>query len=201
MADPHTRLTGFVNYVVASPRTRPAAVKQALGTDYHVSHDFYLRMRSAIAADRRTTRDGAAVDAAAANATTKKRTAYRRLATNWPAVLGRWASSHPTAVERVDLDVAGLQLTISPAFAELHPNGTTEVVVVRYPAPLSNRHLDLIVRLIQRAYAPTVPNLVATVVDLQEPKLRSSEGRTDLSGLDPWIDTEAAGLAYALRAA
>lgn len=203
MATAHTRLTGFLNYVTASPTRRAAAVRQATGSDYDPAHDYYLRMRHAIAADRRTTRDGAAAAAAVKNATPKKRERFEVLAGNWRRIARRWSDCTPASVSRTDVAVGGLTLTISPSFAEVHPDGTLEIVVVRFAAtPLSRQQMDLVLRLMQRAFDPSHPDCVLTYVDLGSRTVRNSRDRaTALASLDTWAETEAAGLAYALRAA
>lgn len=203
MATAHTRLTGFLNYLTATPTRRAAAIRQATGTDYDPLHDYYMRMRRAVAADRRTTRDGQAVTAAATNATPTKRTRFEALAANWQPLTRRWRSSAPATVHRTDVVIGGLTLTISPSFAELHPDGSLEIVLVRFAAtPLTRLQMDLVLRVMQRAFTPIHPDCDLTFIDLATKTLRTSRGRaTALEALDTWVDTEAAGLAFALRAA
>lgn len=198
---PETRLSGFVAYATARPTARASAIRQALGDDYRVEQDFYLRFRWAVETDMRGPRDGAAIAAAVTNATPKKAQKFARLAANWPKVRQRWAYSSAAAVDRTSMVVAGLTVTIAPSFVERDSNGRLEIVIMGYAAQrFSAADLDMILRLVQRAYAPVHPTACVTYVDLATPRVRTNDGR-DLSRHDTRIDTDAAGLAYAMRTA
>jgi len=196
---PATNLTGFVNYATARPTARASAIRRAELGDYNPRGDFYRRMRVAVQADRRTARDGSAVEAAVVNADSRRKPRFARLTANWEKIYHRWDSCKPHEIHRVEVDVAGLSLSVSPTFAELRPDGILEIVVVRYA---ENAHsiedLDMILRVVQRAYRRTHPAAVVVCVDLWGARLRTSEGR-DLTRHDTRIETDAAGLAYALR--
>lgn len=198
---PETRLSGFIAYSTSRPTSRVTAVKQAIGGDYKVEKDFYLRFRRAIDADRRGLRDGSAIAAVVANATPKKAPRFTHLAKKWPKVFPRWDKCIPTPVDRAQLSIAGLTVTIVPSFAEQHLDGHLEIVIMWYSAtkhPSSD--IDMILRLVQRAYKPLHPTAEFTFVSLDTAQVRTTVGR-NLERHDMRIDTDAAGLAYAFRSA
>ncbi len=198
---PETRLSGFVAYATARPTARANAIRQAIGGDYKVEQDYYLRFRRAVEAEMRGHRDGSAIKNAVTNATEKKANRFALLAANWPKVAQRWASSTPAEVERAFVTVAGLTITIAPSFAEIDAAGQLEIVLMGYSAHgYTTADIDMILRLVQRAYTPALPNARVTYVDLATPRVRTTDGR-DLSRHDTRIDTDAAGLAYAMRTA
>lgn len=196
---PETRLGGFVAYATARPTARASAIRQAVGGDYKIEQDFYLRFRRAVKADRQGARDGAAIAAAVTNATPKKAQKFAQLAANWPKVSHRWAHASPAVVDRASVVIAGLTVTVVPSFVEEEANGQLEIVVMGYAADrLSAVDIDMILRVVQRAYAPLYPAARVAYVDLAHARVRTTDGR-DLSRHDTWIDTDAAGLAYAMR--
>lgn len=198
---PETRLSGFIAYSTSRPTSRAAAVRQAIGGDYKVEQDFYLRFRRAVDADRRGLRDGSAITAAVANATPKKAPRFTHLAKKWPKVFPRWDKCTPATVDRAQLNVAGLTVTIVPSFAEQHPDGHLEIVIMGYSAAKHpSADIDMILRLVQRAYTPLHPSAEFTFVSLDTAQVRTTLGR-NLERHDMRIDTDAAGLAYALRTA
>lgn len=201
MLTPETRLSGFVAYATARPTARASAIRQALGGDYRVEQDFYLRFRRAVESDMHGARDGTAVTAAVSNATPKKTVKFAGLAANWSKVRQRWERSTSTTAASASITVAGLTVRITPSFVERDADGRLEIVIMGYAAQrFSAADLDMIVRLVQRAYAPAYPTATVTYVDLATPRVRTSQNR-DLSRHDTRIDTDAAGLAYAMRTA
>lgn len=200
MTTPETRLSGFIAYATSRPSGRAAAVRQAIGGDYRVEQDFYLRMRRAVEADRAGARDGEAIAAAVRNATPKKVRRFAALGKNWPKVSARWDDCTAAEVERASVTIAGLTVSLSASFAERHPDGTLEIVMMGYSAPEAAADLDMVLRVVQRAYSPLYPDANITYVDLGRGRVRTTVGR-DLRHHDMRIDTDAAGLAYALRMA
>lgn len=196
---PETRLGGFVAYATARPTARASAIRQAVGGDYKVEQDFYLRFRRAVTTDRQGPRDGAAIAAAVTNATTKKAQRFAELAANWPKVSQRWAHTSPAAVDRASVVIAGLTVTVVPSFVEQEANGQLEIVIMGYAAErLSAADLDMVLRVVQWAYAPLYPAARAAYVDLAHARVRTTDGQ-DLRRHDIRIETDAAGLAYAMR--
>lgn len=196
---PETRLTGFLAYAVARPTARAAAIRLAIGGDYKIEQDFYKRFRTAIEADRRALRDGSTIEAAVANATEKKVARFTHLAKKWKKTAPRWSACTPIEVEKAVVNIAGLGVALRPSFAETRPDGTLEIVWVNYcDKGYTTTDIDMVLRLFQRAYTHLFPKAVITVVDLPSGRVRTSEG-VDLTKHDLRIDTDAAGLAYALR--
>lgn len=199
MAKPETRLGGFVAYATSRPTARAGAIRQAIGGDYKVEQDFYRRFRLAVDADRRGARNGSAIAAAVANANEHKAARFTALARRWPSVATRWDDCRHTEVERATINIAGLGLTLSPSFAELHPDGLLELVTMCYAnKKYSASDIDMVLRVVQRAYEPLHPKATITFVDLPGRRIRTSAGK-DLTRHDTRIETDAAGLAYALR--
>ncbi|PFG44956.1 hypothetical protein ATJ97_0232 [Georgenia soli] len=199
MARPQVRLSGLITYLNAPPLGRARAAESARGGDYRFYADYYAALRQAVRRDRTTSRDGAAVVAAAMNATAKKRPRYTDLAAKWGSVSARWgmfaaAALPPRAVVRI----GGLDVSISPTFAEESPLGETEIVMVRYAeAPLEDIVIDAVLRLMERAY----PGTVAVFVDLSCSHVVTSRERKHLHRYDSWLESEAAGLAHLLATA
>jgi len=193
---PEVRLTQFVNYASTAPSRRKSFLADSGG--YVFYKDFYLRFRRAVMSDRRTTRDGAAVHAAAQNATPRYARRYGELATKWSTEIDRWGECTGLDVEQVTYPVGGLDVLVSVPFAEVYPDGGVELVFVRFTKdPRDGDVVDMMLRLVQRAYAGSLPEAVVTFLDLEHEVIRSTAGR-DLSGHDFWIETDAAGLAYVL---
>lgn len=193
---PEVRLTKFVSYASTAPSRRWAVAADTSG--YVFYKDFYLGLRRALSSDRRTTRDGAALHAAAQNASARHARRYSELAAKWSAEVDRWNDCVGHDVEPMTHMVGGLAIHVSVPFAEIYPDGTVELVFVRFPKdPLEGRVIDMMLRLVQLAYAELIPGAVVTFLDLERGVLRTTEGR-DLSGQDFWIDAEAADLANAL---
>lgn len=196
---PETRLTAFINYATARPTARAGAIRQAVGSDYKVEQDFYLRFRRAVTTDRQRGRDGAAIAAAVTNATPNKAQRFAELAANWPKVTQRWAHTSPATIDRTSVVIAGLTVTVAPSFVEQDASGQLEIVIMGYAAErLSAADLDMVLRVVQRAYAPLHPAARIAYVDLAHARVRTTDGK-DLSRHDTRIDTDAAGLAYAMR--
>ncbi|MGF0118676.1 hypothetical protein ACQFYA_20485 [Promicromonospora sp. Marseille-Q5078] len=191
-----------MKYASTPPNRRGPVVGQIVGgAGWSPRTDFYLGMRHALVSDRRTTRDGAAVEAAAVNANTRKQARYSALASAWSNILGRWAACSSVHVERTRIAIGGLSVRVPAPIAEEHEDGTIELVKVHLAEPeLDPTTIDMFLRLYQRAYAAEYPEAGITFVDLSRGGLWTSEGR-DLAALDFWIETDAAGLAYALRTA
>lgn len=199
MTTPETRLSGFLAYATARPTARAAAIRLAIGGDYKIEQDFYKRFRGGIEADRRGLRDGSAVEAAVTNATEKKVARFTHLAKQWKKAAPRWADCTPIDIEKAVVNIAGLGVSLRPSFAETRPDGTVEIVWVNYcDKGYTATDIDMVLRLFQRAYTPLHPDAVITVVDLSSGRVRTSEG-VDLTKHDLRIDTDAAGLAYAMR--
>ncbi len=123
------------------------------------------------------------------------------LASAWSNVLERWAACASVHVERTRIAIGGLSVRVPAPIAEEHEDSTVELVKVHLAEPeLDPTTVDMFLRLYQRAYAADYPKAVIAFVDLSRGRVWTSEGR-DLTGLDFCIETDAAGLAYALRTA
>ncbi|WP_454778740.1 hypothetical protein [Georgenia muralis] len=199
MSRPQVRISGLITYLNAPPTGRARAAESARGSDYRFYADYYAALRQAVRRDRNTSRDGAALVAAAMNATAKKRPRYTDLAARWGSVYPRWESYTATALPpRAVVRVGGLDVSITPSFAEESPHGETEIVMVRYPdAPLEDIVIDAVLRLMERAY----PGTTAVFVDLSRSLVVASGERRHLHRYDSWLESEAAGLAHLLSTA
>lgn len=202
MATTHARLNGFVKFISGTPSKRGEAVRQAAESDYQFFRDFYLRFRQAIDADRRTTRDGAALEAAVTNADKRHAGRFALLAGRWATVIPRWDAAARTTVSAVDVVVGGLTLTVSASLAEVLPDGRVEIVFVKYNSDaISDDEMGAVLRVMQLAFAAEHPSGVLTFINLSTGRVLTAGMGDDLSRFDPAIEAEAAAMAEALRAA
>lgn len=104
-------------------------IREQAESDYSVSTDFWYRARRALAADRATTRDGAALEAAVRNVPERRRASYARVAAHWAEVLPRWELTSPVSTERSMVNLGGLAISSSPSFAEGDEHGAEDVYV------------------------------------------------------------------------
>lgn|SRR5690625_3171014 len=188
-------MSGFIRYLNAPPTRRSSTAREAVGGDYRFATDYYALMRQAVSRDRATSRDGSEVITLATNASARKRNRYEALAASWCTVQRRWNDYSPTTLPTaLPVALGGLKIPVKAAFAEVPPDGTTEVVYVRYALEeIAEPVADGILRLLQLAYPGTAPVLV----DLSHEVVRTSEGRK-LARYDSWLEAEAAGLAHLL---
>lgn len=191
----------FANYLNTSPAARGGRVRrlqQQATEDYHPAKNFWHWMVLAIANDRRTTRDGAAVTACAKNNTDSKRAPhFDAVATAWSQLHHRWDDASPVLESRRPLPIGGLTIDIKPTFVERFPDGRVEVVLVWLAVDQLGRDIQrAVLRLLELAY----PDTIAVFVDVRRRAVLTSAGKR-LARLDPWIRSEAAGLAHLLDSA
>jgi hypothetical protein len=134
-------------------------------------------MRDAVKTDRRTSRDGSAVFAAAANATKKKQGPFSLVAARWENLLPRWAESVYEAPMAGVAEIAGLEVSVSPRFVEVWPTGLRERTFVYFNATkLSEPTLDLALRLVQTSY-PSANGTVSVLLDVQRGNVHTELSR------------------------
>jgi hypothetical protein len=157
MPEPHPNLGSFLTFSNASLRARRSLVSRLRDQgpgDYNPATDFWRRMRDAVKTDRRTSRDGAAVRAAADNATESKKSSFHRVADQWEKVIPQWSDSDFEAPLPGVANLGGLQISVTPRFTERWSNGHRQRVFVYFnAAPLSGESVDVALRVIQLAYA------------------------------------------------
>lgn len=186
-------------HVNATAPARVGGAAQSLRASYGVAYsparDFWRGMRCALPADRRTTRDGEALRAAATNARNpKKKPLYAAMADAWPEVAKRWASHEHYPIQPKTVTVGGLDIRVSPSFAEAAADGTVEIVLVSFvEQKLDNTAIDAALRVMQRAY----PGTECVFVDLRRETLRTTHGRTP-DQLDGWLESSTLYLAHIL---
>lgn len=171
------------------------SLRASYGLDYSPARDFWRGMRCALPTDRRTTRDGQALRAAATNARDpKKKPLYATMAGAWPEVARRWASHEHFPIQPKTITVGGLDIRVSPSFAEIAADGTIEIVLVSFnEQKLDNTAIDGALRIMQRAY----PNAECVFIDLRRELTHTTHGRT-LDQLDGWLESSALYLAHTL---
>jgi hypothetical protein len=202
---PQLSIKPLMKYLHASA-TSPARVGGAAralganhGSEYSPARDFWRGMRCALPKDRRTTRDGQALRAASQNVRDpKKKPLYAAMAQAWPGVASRWEGHRHLPIQGRTITVGGLDIRVAPSFAEVAPNGTTEVVMVSFvEQKIDDTAIDATLRLMQRAF----PGAECVYVDLRRPELiRTSHGRR-LEQLDGWIESSTLYLAQVLTEA
>lgn len=193
-------LSTLLRYLNAPPARRGASIRKLRAeadSAYAPETDFWLPMRHAIAADRRTTRDGGALRAAAKNATERRRPSYDRAAQNWVTVAERWETSTAEPAESSSLVIGGLTISVRPSFAERRPDGTREIGLVWFTKEPPS---DDVVRAAQLVISLAYPGCTAIVVDLPRSVVHA-ETSTALESLAPWLAAEVAGLVHLLTEA
>jgi hypothetical protein len=170
MPEPHPNLQSFIAFTNASDRSRSNVlrrIREQSSAEYSPATDYWKRMRDAVKSDRRTSRDGSAVFAAAADATEKKRDSFSRVATRWQEFLPRWTDSRYVPPQAGVADIAGLEVSVSPRFIEAWSNGFRERTFVYFnAAKLTQPTLDIALRVMQLAY-PDEANTGAVLLDVQ----------------------------------
>lgn len=171
------------------------SLRASYGTEYSPARDFWRGMRCALPTDRRTTRDGQALRAAATNARDpKKKPLYAAMADAWPEVATRWASHEHYPIRPKTVTVGGLDIRVSPSFAEVAADGTVEIVLVSFvEQKLHDTAIDAALRIMQRAY----PGTECVFVDLRREFVRTTHGRTP-DQLDGWLESSTLYLAHIL---
>ena len=123
----------FIKYVNAPDRSRRSRAIDARvqsESEYAIETDFWKRMRAAIVADRKTTRDCAAVNEAAARATEKKQASFSAVAANWPRICRRWEASTFVRPPSGIVTIGGLEVAVRPLFSEALTTGLVEHAIV-----------------------------------------------------------------------
>ena len=201
---PQLSATSLMKYLHVSA-TSPAAVgteahtlRSNYGAEYSPARDWWRGMRVALTVDRRTTRDGQALRAAATNVRDpKKKPLYSAMADAWPDVAERWAQHAHAPVRPVTITLGGLDVRVSPSFCEHNADGAEVVIVSFTERKIDDTAIDGVLRLLQCAY----PDTEAAFVDLRRPgRVRTTHGR-DLEHLDGWLESAAVYLAHVLSEA
>ncbi len=198
---PSLPMRGLMKYLAAGPAQIGSITTQlqGYGKGYSPAKDYWGHLVRGIQADRRTTRNGAAVHAAALNvADGRKRPNYTRTAAAWQRTTPRWAAhvAHPIHARVVRL--GGLDVRVAPMFAERAPDGTIEVVMVNLTMSLalSTDVANAVLRLLELAYPEAEPVLVDVPRDL----VHTRAGKR-LDRYDPYLEAACVFLAHALSQA
>jgi hypothetical protein len=169
MSDPNPNLGSFIRFANASVKARGTVlrkIREESSMEYSPVTDFWKRMRDATKTDRRTTRNGEAVYAAADDATDSKRDSYSRVASRWQHFLPRWADSEYETPHKSLVNVDGLVVSVSPRFIELWPSGASERTFVYFnSARLERDTIDAALRLMQVAFPGD--DATAVILDAQ----------------------------------
>lgn len=198
---PSLPMRGLMRYLAAGP-TQVGTIMaqlQTYGSGYSPARDYWGPLIRGIQADRRTTRDGAAVRAAVQNlADGRKRPNYTHTAAAWQRTTPRWADfvTHPLPARVVN--VGGLDVRISPVFAERAPDGTLEAVMVNLTMSLklSDDVANAVLRLLALAY----PDAEPVLVDVPVSRIHTAAGKR-LERYDPYLEAACVFLAHALSEA
>lgn len=198
---PSLPLRGLMRYLAAGPtQVGPVTAQlKGYGQGYSPAKDYWGPMLRGIQADRRTTRDGAAVRAAAQNvADGRKRPNYARVATAWQSITPRWAhyAAHPLPPQV--LRVGGLDVRVNPVFAERAADGAVEVVMANLAMSLrlSDDVANAVLRLLDLAYPAAAPVLV----DVPAARIHTHAGKR-LERYDLYLEAACVFLAHALSEA
>lgn len=179
MPEPHPNLASFLTFANASVRGRGSIVtrlREQRPGDYSPATDFWRQMRDAVKKDRRTSRDGAAVHAAAINASDRKRQSYARVAEKWDSYIPRWEGAEFEAPLSGVANVAGLQISVAPRFVEAWATHREKVFVYFNAATLSAESTDAALRVIQLAF-PNREGESSILLDVQRGEAHHSLSR------------------------
>lgn len=191
-------LSSLAKYLAASPAQAGVVANRLAvqaGTEYDPRTDFWKAMRPALVNDRRTSRDGQAVWAAAVNATARRKGPYAAVARGWEQIIDRWDGGECVPLHTVEVEVGGLVVKIPSGFAERHPDGELEVVYTHLnTAPLPDPLPEAVMRVLQRRH----PDASITYVDAHRPKQVRSSRDGDLARYDAWLDQAGMYLAHVL---
>ncbi|MCU1579993.1 MAG: hypothetical protein JWP19_2197 [Rhodoglobus sp.] len=182
-------LSAFVRYMSAGEskrRAKAVEIRDQADSEYFLPGDFWKQMRVAIYNDRRTMRDGSVIEAAAAQASAKRRASYATIAELWPSIAERWNGARFHRPASVDLLIGGLDVAVKPLFSEEWPDGTIEHVAVwmNLEAP-SAEAVQGALRLLLRA--DTSGRAIATFVDVRRGNAWSSTVGSSID-LDKWLE-------------
>ena len=190
--------TSMVKYLNASPSRAGTVANQIaaqVGKPYFLPGDYWKTMREALVADRRLTRDGQALAAAAQNTSDpKKKPLFTTTARNWAELAPRWDGHTHVHLPATTVLLGDLPVRIPALCAEQLPNGELEVLLVRFN--LEELNPDAIqgaLRILQRAY----PGATVTFVDVQRKKVTTAGPR--LKKYDGWLDQAGMYIAHVLR--
>jgi hypothetical protein len=184
-------LNEFTTYAGTTPSGRGPLVHRMLnGGAYNPAQDFYRGLRPAVMNDRRTTRDGAAVEAAVTNAHEKKRARYARLAEKWSALIPRWSDSNPIQVDRTRLLVGGLSIKVPAPIVEQHPDGAIELAYVYFK---EQSPIPAVTDMIRGVRDPAKMEEAARELEAGREEIRRRLGQTHLAESLTWSSCRARG--------
>ncbi|WP_154793224.1 hypothetical protein [Occultella kanbiaonis] len=198
---PRIRVGEYIGYI-ATPDSKLRDRARLLRDirPYNPGSDHWFRVRTAVGKDRRTTRDGQAVHAAALNAPSRREANFRRVAETWDTIVKRWRRHELVAVDPVTINIGGTDVAVRPTFAEQDSSGNREVVIVRFSvtAPLDVDKANKILRLAQRAY----PGDTIVLADLPSgDKAYTAGPARDLSRYDEALERDGLHIASILATA
>jgi hypothetical protein len=166
MHEPRPNLGSFMRFANASERARGTVlrtIRTQSVAEYSPVTDYWKRMRDATKKDRRTTRDGAAVFSAAANATASKQNGFALIARQWAEIIPRWDTSTYEAPVASTASINGLQVAVNPRFIEAGIDGIRERPFLYFnTASLGAETIAMALRVIEIAYPgdSAVPTLI-----------------------------------------
>lgn len=191
-------ISQFTKYLSARPASAERVgrkLAQDVGGYQHWT-DFWLALKNALLADRRGTRDGRALEVAAAATTdAKKKGPYKAAARNWIRLAPWWDGLDHERQAGRSVQIGGLTVRLPKLCAERHPDGELEVLYVRFNRGRLPLHVVLgVLRIVQRAY----PTETITFVDVERTTTYTTRGR-DLSVYDEWLNEAGGDLAQLLN--
>ncbi|TDE88181.1 hypothetical protein EXU48_23970 [Occultella glacieicola] len=162
---PRISLGEYIGYITTpDSRLRNRARMLRDVSPYDPAKEYWRHVRLGVEKDRRTTRDGQAVYAAALSARRGREENFRHVAEVWERIVRRWRRHQRVVVDPVTINIGGADVVVRPRFAERDPSGQREIVFVRFSvtAPLDVEKANKILRIAQRAY----PRDTVVIVDL-----------------------------------
>ncbi|MEU4386267.1 hypothetical protein [Promicromonospora sp. NPDC023805] len=185
----NTYISMFTKYLAATPAGAAnvgGRIARESGGSYAYWADFWRPLRNAFTADRRTTRDGQALEAATANVSdVKKKGPYAAAARNWAELAPQWDGLEHEQMPAASVTIGGLTVKVPAQCAERYPDGELEVLYARFNLDqLPDDVVHGVLRVLQRAF-PTATSI--TFIDVARTRTYTTRG-LDLTGYDAWLD-------------
>ncbi|MFI8526278.1 hypothetical protein ACIGB8_17600 [Promicromonospora sukumoe] len=189
-------LSQFSNYLAAAPGADRVVeeIRDQLACDYEHWRDHWKPVKDALFRDRKGSRDGQELADIVAGAAARRQASYTQAAERWAQLTPLWDGLEYKRLSTQSVQVGDLTVKVPQLPAELRPDGTLEVLVVRFNQSALPLHVIYgALRIVQRAH----PEATITFVDVPRLATYSSQDR-DLTRFDEWLTQAGNDLAQLL---
>lgn len=182
-------LGAFIRFANATPKAKPRIARliaEQATSEYDPATDFWRPMRQAIARDRKTTRDGAALHQVVQAAPSRRRPSFEEIRDHWGDVASRWddAAHARSGGRRVDL--GDVQVRTNPLVVEQWEDGHGEAAYFWFnKEELGNDTMHLVQHLLARDTEGSI--LSPVFVDMRRSLVLPAQTYST-AGLDDWLE-------------